>query len=161
MYDDWSIPWSLKTWTRLSAAAKGLIGETEAVAWLLRRQFDVWKPAAVGARADLAILGRRRLVRLQVKVARYIAAKDVFRVSFRRMRRRRPVAYRPAEIDFIMVIVPGLPRCIAYIVPPRLFVTHATASLAPHRPRARRRGAIQWEAYRDADYLLRRQARRR
>jgi PD-(D/E)XK endonuclease len=151
----------LTSWARLSSANKGLVGEVEATAWLIGRGFDVWRPAASGHRADLAILARRRPIRLQVKVARYIAANDVYRVSFRRLRKRRPVPYRAAEIDFILVVIPGLPRVTVYVIPVRVFVARATATLAPHRSRPRRHGARNWETYREADHLLRRHARRR
>ncbi len=143
-------------WAQLTAAVKGLVAETQVAAWLASLGFDLWRPLQAQHRSDLAILQRGQLVRLQIKTARFVPARQHWRVSLgRRGRDGHVLPYTAREISFLVVFVPSQVMPQFYLVPVKLASARATATLRPGCPRPRRPGGgPDWEAFRGAAHLL-------
>jgi hypothetical protein len=138
---------------RHKALAVGALGELMVLIALIRRGFDVWRPAIDGHRADFAISKGNALVRIQVKTAEENRAKRSYRLSVTRKRRNKPrQSYDPKEVDFFLVCCLGAEAI--YVIPADVAIACGYLNLYPHRERLLTRDPVGFDQYKDAFGLL-------
>ncbi len=109
--------------------------------------FGVAKPYGDNERYDFIVDSGARLWRVQVKCTTY-SNEGCYRIKALHHQRGHTVAYRPAEVDFLVAHV--IPEDAWFIIPiqairGRTLLTLSTS--APHRPRL-------WDTCREAWHLL-------
>lgn len=132
---------------------KGSIAESYVALRLAELGFDIWMPYMNNHKADLAVLVRQRLVRIQVKSATFDLRHERFRaILTTRDREGKHVKYQPDSQDFFIIKPEGL--FVFYVIPSAVGIAHHSLNVYPHRERVFAK-EFNAEIYKDAFHLLR------